>query len=104
MKNIDFFGVITYYLVLSWKTYFKQSVALLKREIEQKLKKLSNTRKIVLITGARQVGKSMLVKEICESDRKYITLDDLKLRSLAQNDPQLFLLSNPGKLIIDVCS
>lgn len=74
---------------------------MLKREIEQKLKKLSNTRKIVLITGARQVGKSTLVKEICESDRKYITLDDLKLRSLAQNDPQLFLLSNPGKLIID---
>lgn len=74
---------------------------MIKREISQKLKNLSDTRKVVLITGARQVGKSTLVKELCEKDRTYITLDDLNLRELAQNDPKLFLMNYPGRLIID---
>lgn len=74
---------------------------MIKREISKKFKNLSNSRKVVLITGARQVGKSTLVKELCEKDRTYITLDDLKLRELAQNDPKLFLMNYPGRLIID---
>lgn len=74
---------------------------MIKREIKEKLKKLSNTRKVVLITGARQVGKSTLVKELCEKDRTYLTLDDLNLRELAKTDPKLFLMNYKGKLIID---
>lgn len=74
---------------------------MIKREISEKFKKVSNSRKIVLITGARQVGKSTLVKELCEKDRIYLTLDDLNLRDLAQNDPRLFLQNYKGKLIID---
>ncbi len=74
---------------------------MIEREIKNKLESLSNSRKVVLITGARQVGKSTLVKDLCESDRTYITLDDLKMRELAENDPKLFLANYPGKLIID---
>lgn len=74
---------------------------MIKRDIKEKFENISNSRKIVLITGARQVGKSTLVKELCEKNRTYITLDDLKLRELAQNDPRLFLMTYPGKLIID---
>ena len=74
---------------------------MLKREIEKKFKELSNTRKVVLLTGARQVGKSTLMKELKEDDREYITLDDLVVRGLAKNDPKLFLMSHPGKIIID---
>ena len=74
---------------------------MIKREIEDKFKELSNTRKVILVTGARQVGKSTFVKSIKEDDRTYITLDDLSLRELAQNDPKLFLMNYQGKLIID---
>ncbi len=74
---------------------------MIKREIETKFKALSNSRKVVLVTGARQVGKSTFVKSLKEDDRTYITLDDLSLRDLAQNDPKLFLMNYKGKLIID---
>ncbi len=74
---------------------------MIKREIEKKFKELSNSRKIVLITGARQVGKSTFVKSIKEKNRTYITLDDLSLRELAQNEPKLFLMNYKGPIIID---
>ena len=74
---------------------------MIKREIEKKFKELSNSRKIVLITGARQVGKSTFVKSIKEKNRTYITLNDLSLRELAQNDPKLFLMNYKGPIIID---
>ena len=74
---------------------------MIKREIEKKFKNLSNSRKVVLITGARQVGKSTFIKSIKEKNRKYITLDDLRLRDLAQNDPQLFLMNYNGPIVID---
>ena len=74
---------------------------MIKREIEKKFKNLSKQRKVILLTGARQVGKSTLVKEIKEKERTYVTLDDLNLRELAQNDPQLFLLNYKRPLIID---
>ena len=65
------------------------------------IKKLLDTRKVVLVTGARQVGKSTFIKSMKDDDRTYITLDDLTLRNLAQNDPKLFLMNYPGKIIID---
>ena len=74
---------------------------MIKREIEVKFKRLSNSRKVILITGSRQVGKSTFVKNLKEEDRTYVTLDDLSLRELAQNDPKLFLMNYPGKIIID---
>ena len=74
---------------------------MLKRSIEDKFLELVNTRKIILITGARQVGKSTFMLDLKENDREYITLDDMSLRDLAKNDPKLFLLSHPGKIIID---
>ena len=74
---------------------------MIKRDIDEKFKKISETRKVVLITGARQVGKSTFVKSIKESDREYITLDDWNLRALANEDPKLFLQRYNGKLIID---
>ena len=74
---------------------------MIKREIENKFKELSKSRKVILITGARQVGKSTFVKSIKENERLYVTLDDLSLRELAQNDPKLFLMNYNGKIIID---
>ena len=73
----------------------------MKREIEEKFKKLSSERKVILLTGARQVGKSTFIKDIKESNREYVTLDDLNLRELAQDDPKLFLMNYKRPIIID---
>jgi len=70
------------------------------REIEKKFKKVTEMRKITLLTGARQVGKSTFIKDRMKK-RSYVTLDDLSLRALAISDPKLFLLNNPAPLIID---
>ncbi len=74
---------------------------MIKRNMEDKFKELASSRKVVLVTGARQVGKSTFMLNLKEEDRKYITLDDMSLRDLAKNDPKLFLMNYPGKVIID---
>ena len=71
------------------------------RSIEKKFIRYTQERKIILITGARQVGKSTFVKQLLENNRKYVTLDDLALRSLAQSDPKLFLMDYSGRLAVD---
>jgi predicted AAA+ superfamily ATPase len=53
---------------------------------------------VVIVTGARQTGKSTLLRHLFPN-HKYITLDYPDIRSLAQNDPELFL-DNYGKNII----
>ena len=59
---------------------------------------------MLMLTGPRQVGKTTLLK-MCTEDastpRGYVTLDDLDARTLAQNDPALFLQTWPPPLIID---
>ena len=74
---------------------------MIKRDIDEKFKKISETRKVVLITGARQVGKSTFVKSIKENNREYVDLADWNLRTLANEDPLLFLQRYNGKLIIE---
>jgi uncharacterized protein len=57
---------------------------------------------VLLVTGPRQVGKTTLL-EMCAktSPRRYVTLDDLQARALAQTDPALFLQTWPAPVIID---
>ena len=74
---------------------------MIQRNIEQKFLKYTTERKAILVTGARQVGKSTFIKELIEKDRTYVTLDDFTLRSLAQSDPRLFLMNYGTKLAID---
>lgn len=47
--------------------------------------------KAVLVIGARQVGKSTMLKQLAKQQhRTIVTMDDDFLRELAQNDPRLF--------------
>jgi predicted AAA+ superfamily ATPase len=46
---------------------------------------------VVLLTGPRQVGKTTTLEYLCEKRRRYVTLDDLALRTLARTEPALFL-------------
>lgn len=57
----------------------------------------------VVITGARQTGKSTLIKEFAEEKGgiQYVTLDYPVLRNLARTDPELFLQQYTSPVIID---
>ena len=62
------------------------------RKIKQKLILALDNFKIVMLSGARQSGKTTLVKDIAkEHNIKYITLDDPQKLTLAKNDPKNFL-------------
>ena len=56
---------------------------------------------VVLITGARQVGKTTICNILeKELDYNYISLDNTKNRFDALNDPDGFLETHPWTLII----
>lgn len=72
------------------------------RNIEQTINRISSQFKVLLLTGARQVGKTTLLKHLAQnSNRTYVTLDDLAVRSLALADPALFLQRYTPPLLID---
>jgi len=71
------------------------------RELEEKVKAVSREYSCIMLTGARQTGKTTLLKKIAEKDRNYVTLDDLEERHLAQTDPALFLQLHSIPLLID---
>lgn len=71
------------------------------RTIEETLLKVQQNFKVALITGPRQVGKSTVLKHLFGDDYEYVTLDDLFELKLAKDDPKLFFMNHPGKLIID---
>ena len=70
------------------------------RHIENALKKAEKQTKVVLLTGARQVGKSTTIRKVFE-DYTYITLDDENELRLAMSDRQLFFRDREFPVIID---
>lgn len=56
---------------------------------------------VLLLTGARQVGKTTLLREIGAAGRRYVTLDDPLALRLAREDPALFAQSWPPPVLID---
>lgn len=71
-----------------------------KRTVENLIKETSKNFGVVLITGARQVGKSTVLKH-CDDKRTYVTLDNPTVRELAINEPQLFMQRYQAPVIID---
>lgn len=65
-----------------------------------KIKKLASLYPIVLVTGARQTGKTELVKHIFPR-HQWVLLDKAALIEQAKNDPALFLQNHPWPVIID---
>ena len=73
----------------------------IQRDIEQTIAKLLRQFKVVLLTGARQVGKTTLLKQVFADSYRYVTLDDNQALSLALDDPALFFLSYAPPVIVD---
>lgn len=74
------------------------------RTMENLLNELVDKYPVITITGPRQVGKSTLLEYIAKANKKevtYITLDDIFLRTAANEDPLLFLRNYNTPLIIN---
>jgi predicted AAA+ superfamily ATPase len=56
---------------------------------------------VLMLTGMRQVGKSTLLEMLRTRERKYVSLDDLRDRELARNDPALFIQRYEPPVVID---
>ena len=61
----------------------------IKRAMEKKFVRMSAFFKAVLVTGARQVGKTTMLRHLSK-DRTYVSLDDADALLLAKQDPKLF--------------
>lgn len=70
------------------------------RQMEGRLRKLAANFKVVLVTGARQVGKTTLLSHVFP-DLKVITFDGVRDIYDVRRDPDLFLNNFPAPLILD---
>jgi uncharacterized protein len=73
----------------------------LPRLVQPRLGALLDVFPVAVVTGARQTGKSTLVRRPeLGGDRLYLSLDDVILRDQARRDPDLFL-ERAERLVID---
>ena len=73
---------------------------MIQRELTEKLLEVGSKYPIVTLTGPRQSGKSTLLK-YCLPEYRYVSLEDIDMRQLAQQDPRGFIATYPDKVIID---
>ncbi|MDX9710755.1 MAG: AAA family ATPase, partial [Trichloromonas sp.] len=71
------------------------------RTLESFFRKAAALFPVMLVTGARQVGKTTFLRQLAESERTYVTLDDPLILSLAKSDPALFMQRFPPPVLID---
>ncbi|CAA6826186.1 MAG: Unknown protein, partial [uncultured Sulfurovum sp.] len=71
----------------------------LKRAIREDLEEYLKYFPVLLISGARQVGKSTLALNL--DIENYITLDDINIYEMVKNDPKAFIENLKKPVIID---
>lgn len=74
------------------------------RSLEKKIDEMKGNFPVILVTGARQSGKSTLLEYINHSSSEkinYVTLDNMIERANAIEDPETFLRTHDTPLIID---
>lgn len=71
------------------------------RELERKFLAMSSAFKVVMVTGARQVGKSTMLRKLAGENRTYVSMDDRRARELACKDPALFFQMYRPPILID---
>ncbi len=73
----------------------------LTRTLQNYIGKASDQFPVLLLTGARQVGKTTILRQLADKDRTYVTLDDPLVLSLAKEDPALFMQRFGTPVLID---
>lgn len=72
------------------------------RNLEKVVLEVTKEYPVVLVTGPRQVGKTTMLQKLMEdTDRNYVSLDDLNERNLAKTDPEMFLQLHKPPILID---
>ena len=74
------------------------------RHMENRILELSKSYSAILVTGPRQAGKTTMLRLLAEKENKgrvYVSLDDLRMRDMAKNDPALFLQLHKPPVLID---
>ena len=75
---------------------------MLRRALSPLLAEALGDRPVVLVNGARQVGKSTLVQDPATTrPARYLTLDDAVVRAAASEDPAGFLAGLTGPVTLD---
>lgn len=72
----------------------------IKRSVEEKISESHENFKAVLVTGARQTGKSTILKHLY-GERKYVTFDDPFIEEQARNSPNMFMTLNKPPIVFD---
>ena len=72
------------------------------RSLEKVVTQVTKEYSVVLVIGPRQVDKTTMLQKLMENtDRSYVSLDDLNERSIAKSDPELFLQLHKPPVLID---
>ncbi len=66
----------------------------------ENIKHALKTRRVTLLTGSRQCGKTTLAKQLISTEVHYLTLDDITLREAATRDPQGFVQHISTQLLL----
>lgn len=72
----------------------------IEREVEARLRRSARTRPVIVLTGARQVGKTATFRHLFP-EYEFVSLDLPTEAEQAEKDPQLFLARHPAPVIID---
>ena len=72
----------------------------IERAVDRLIKRAIRSKGAVLVTGARQVGKSTSLEKVLPG-RRYVTLDDPFLEEQAKGDSRTFMEVNPPPVTID---
>jgi predicted AAA+ superfamily ATPase len=71
-----------------------------RRHIEPVVERIARRKAALILTGARQVGKSTMLREVCGGIR-YVTLNSPLTREGAKDNPSLFFEMNSPPVVVD---
>ncbi|MDR3332037.1 MAG: ATP-binding protein [Synergistaceae bacterium] len=74
---------------------------LLRRWQLKKIKEVLKSRRVVVISGARQIGKTTLAQQVATAKDSFVTLDNSAILASVLDDPLGFVRHAKGTMIID---
>ena len=88
-------------IILKCDFKLEDTAMFIDRELEKAFLDANDFFSVLLLTGARQVGKTTFLRRMATPERRFVSLDPLDVRRKAESDPRLFLADNPPPVIID---
>ncbi len=73
----------------------------IRRHAEKVIDRYRNEFPVVLVSGARQTGKTTVLQNYLKSEAGYLTFDDLTEENSAKEDPKMFLELHRGIYLFD---